>query len=591
MKQQLLFTVCLLAAFQFSFSQCMLIPLPLQERVANSQTMVEGKVLSKQSFWNKKHNRIYTVNQLEVFKIFKGNISVPVIEIVTEGGQVEYEAEQHTSTLSLNEGDFGIFTLNPVNYALENFTLQNAYDVFSSMQGFVRYDLDEMSARDVFYSYKNIAQELYPAIQQLTNRTFTEIKKLEIPRSDFSGRAAPVITAFSPDTISAGTRSKLTISGTGFGTVQDATHYVEFKNSDDSGKSYIKPITSEYILWNDTAIQVYVPSTAGTGKFRVRNGTFATAPVSLFIPYSNLNYTSGNVNYFFDLINQKNGGYEFRMNTDFDANSTAKEAFLRAAENWRCSTFVNWSFGSTTSVNSSGVNRDDINIIMFENPSELLPAGVLGRTSSFTSGCPPGGINNWWRDEIDMQFDNAANWNFSTDTSSGTQYDFESVVLHELGHAHQLGHVISDADIMNYSIDTAVTKRVLTDDEIAGGNTVLSRNIVASSCGISKMIKLNASNCGGLTDTNELTANEDKFIVYPNPVKEEVIIDINFTKAKSFSLDLVNMLGQRIFYFKQNQETQHHLLSLDFSALPNGFYAIKIYDGENILTKKIIIAK
>src|SRR5690606_25678016 len=125
------------------------------------------------------------------------------------------------------------------------------------------------------------------------------------------------------------------------------------------------------------------------------------------------------------------------MNTDFNANTPAKEAFLRAFDTWRCETGINWLMGSTTSVNV-GV-QDGVNVVVFDN-NDPLDAGVLGVCITTSGSCGDA------RDvvvELDIVFNNdiddidtglVESWYFGTHDPEFEQYDFESVALHELGH-------------------------------------------------------------------------------------------------------------------------------------------------------------
>ena len=76
-----------------------------------------------------------------------------------------------------------------------------------------------------------------------------------------------------------------------------------------------------------------------------------------------------------------------------------------------------------------------------------------------------------------------------------SQYDFESVAVHELGHGHELGHVINTLEIMNYSIANGQSKRVLSTNDLAGGNAVMARNASGTVCSLTMMAPLTASNC------------------------------------------------------------------------------------------------
>jgi PKD repeat protein len=102
-----------------------------------------------------------------------------------------------------------------------------------------------------------------------------------------------------------------------------------------------------------------------------------------------------------------------------------------------------------------------------------------------------------------------AGWNFGPGATSGNKYDFETVVLHELGHAHQLGHVINNSYVMHYAVGTNTDKRTLsTVSDIAGGADIVDFSIANKPCGPQLMTKLNASNCElGLPPSADFTAN------------------------------------------------------------------------------------
>jgi len=92
--------------------------------------------------------------------------------------------------------------------------------------------------------------------------------------------------------------------------------------------------------------------------------------------------------------------------------------------------------------------------------------------------------------------DDGASWNYGPGATVGANYDFESVMLHELGHGHQLGHVIEPGtDVMHYAIPNATDKRTLTANNIAGGNTVMANSTAANTCPESAHILLTAASC------------------------------------------------------------------------------------------------
>lgn len=363
------------------------------------------------------------------------------------------------------------------------------------MQGFIQYDKEIKTASDPFRQYKDISS-LYGSLIGSTG-SFIELKPLQAaqkPQSD--PKSSVFINNFSPTSLTAGTETRLRISGSGFGNAPGPSAYVEFRNANDGGNSYFQPEASQYISWADDEIIVSVPAKAGTGTFRVRNGTSAmVSSVSLTVLYSHLNVvSSGNVFQPQLVDRNSNGGYIWRMNTKFHNNEEAKEAFIRAFETWRCETSVNWELRSPTSTDI--IASDGVNIIRFDIGSEL-PAGVLGACYTYWSGCGFGSNMNWYVNELDIVFDDAANWNFSTSSPLINQYDFESVVLHELGHGHQLGHVINSYEIMHYAMGGGQVKRALSTSDINGGNYVVSRSTSSGACLNDPMTALKTSDCSG----------------------------------------------------------------------------------------------
>ena len=79
--------------------------------------------------------------------------------------------------------------------------------------------------------------------------------------------------------------------------------------------------------------------------------------------------------------------------------------------------------------------------------------------------------------EIDVGFNSSVNWEFGPAPAAGGKFDFESVALHELGHAHGLGHVINSNAVMHFSIGTNQNKRTLGAGELDGGNAKMAYSL------------------------------------------------------------------------------------------------------------------
>lgn len=500
-----MFKKLLLAGFIFlgiqnCFSQCSMIEVPLSQRIQNSSAIFEGRVFKKASFWNSEHTLIYTSNTIEIYKIFKGEIHSFQIELITEGGTIGNKMHLVEPSLQLTEGDIGTFfietakTTNPRSLNPANLQFQ----AYSDVQGFVKYDLTNNSATDPFKKYTSIENDLYIVLEKRTAYKYSIVKSIDISglQNNSQQQLIPVINSFTPTTITAGTFTILTIDGSGFGALQGSS-VVKFKNPDDGGATYIQPAVSHYVSWSDTQIQVKVPNktnlsgSAGTGTIQVVVSSItATSSGILTVTYNETNIESGGTIYQPEHVNMNaNGGYTFENYTAFAANAPATASFERALGTWRCATYMNWKMGGTTSVNAYG--NDGTNVVRFDVGSELSP-GILGKCYSYYTSCSAG---VWYVEELDISFDDGASWNYSTNAPSGSQSDFESVALHELGHGHQLGHVINTNDVMHYSLTTGTTRRVVNADNIAAGNDVMSRSLTTNICGPTPLIALTSLNC------------------------------------------------------------------------------------------------
>ncbi len=506
MKNFLLSFFALVLLNHNASSQCSMVPVSLNSRVSNSSLIVEGTVINKRSFWNAEHNYIYTSNLLEVYKVFKGSAVSYQLEVITEGGQIDLFKQTVEPSLQLNVGQTGMFVLNPSSQASQ--FKKSIYSVYADAQGFIKYDQNSSSATDMFNTYPSVENDLYEFVQQATG-TAAVVLQPNIKGSaqkPNSSNSIAAITGISPTTITAGTATSLTVTGTGFGATQ-GTSYVEFPDA-DAGAGYVQPHATQYLSWSANQIVVEVPTktssggtlttsgTAGTGQIRVVvAGTPTLSAQTLTITYGHLNvyYTTGNAIYNTRHVNLNGlGGITWQMYTGFDVMAAPKAAFQRAFQSWRCATLINWALGAPVATNT--IAFDGVNVIRFDIGAEL-PAGVLGRCTSYFSGCITGTVVAFYVSELDICFDDATNWQYGPAAPAGAQYDFESVTLHELGHGHQLSHVIIATDVMNYSIANAVSKRVLNVDDIAGGNAVMTRNTSGGVCAKPVMTAISASAC------------------------------------------------------------------------------------------------
>jgi hypothetical protein len=479
-------------------SQCMLVEIPIEDRINESVMIVEGKILSKRTFWDDSRGNIFTANRIEVSKVFKGDLQINEIELLTRGGIVGFDAQTDHPSLQVSNQEIGIFFLiENRELTFGNVTPETSiFQPSMGSQGFVKYNLKEGTASDPFKLYEDINIDLYQKIESITNQSFVKVSSFDIstatnPTSNVEFAAN--ITSFLPGTVTAGTDMQLTITGTGFGASQ-LGGVVEFSNADDGGATIsVQPIAMEYISWSDVQIVVEVPSDAGTGDFEViPDGDIAgTSPSSLTVSWAQINVTSSatgteNTYQTQHVDDNGSGGYTWTYNTNFSSGSGVSP-FVTALETLCAATNIYWMPQGTTTTEDDALN-DGINIVSFDIGTTPLPGGVLGRMTSRFSGCFSGGSLDWYVSELDMLFNDGFTWNYGPGNPTGAEYDFESVALHELGHGHQLGHIIeSTATVMHFSFSNGTTRRVLAATEEAGADDVYVRSTTTAVCGESLM--------------------------------------------------------------------------------------------------------
>ncbi len=497
--------------------QCLTYPVSLAERTANATIILEGKVLSEQAFWNSAHNLIYTTHRIHVYKIFKGTLTAVEVEVITEGGTIGNDRLVVEPNLELEIGETGLFFLEAAlePYPGSPLPVSLHFQGTSAQQSFIQYDLGGRSGSDPYTRYADLMSDLYGPVSRLCGAGYRTLAPLpSAPSNQRNGNGNqilvfPTFTSITPGTTTAGTFSIITINGANFGPAYGGTTNLEFPDANNGGAGYISTPANHIVSWTATSIQARVPTGAGSGFIRVTNNLNETSvsPINLTISYNESNVVSGGIYYQPDLINQSgSGGYIYRYNTTFNGNAPAVASFERALQTWRCATFVNFSRSGTSTIACQAL--DGTNLVTFDGACGL-PAGVLGVSYSFYSGCG-GGV--WYVNENDLKFrtngTGGITWQYGPAAPLVTEYDFESVALHELGHSHQLGHTIVPVTVMNYALPNGTARRTLTaGSEVAGGNDVMARSVVANSCGPGPMAALSGSNCTLNAPTADFSGN------------------------------------------------------------------------------------
>ncbi|MEM9680464.1 MAG: matrixin family metalloprotease, partial [Bacteroidota bacterium] len=516
--------LCLIMTQFAAKAQDLTYEIPLNVQVYASPQIVEGKVISKKSYWDADYQNIYSVNTIEVYKVFKGQ-ALSTIEVITPGGSVGLEYQIVDPSLKLRPNDIGIFTLvdNTVNVP----TNQRAFESYSDVQGFYKYNVFNNTVVNP-YRIKQGISDFYDDVVGLTGSNYTVMNNYnvdEVVADIEANRGGLAITSLSPGVVTAGTQTTITIGGSGFGST---VGFVRFSDANSGGASLYTALESQIVSWSDTQIVVEVPDRAGTGGIQVQNSTsdIGNSPFTLTVTYAHINVESDALSagtfvaYETQHVDDNAaGGYTWQMFTDFDANTAANASFLRALDTWRCETGINWTVGAVTATDVAA--SDGINIVRFDNTTEL-PSGVLGRCTSRFSGCFINGATDlqWYVNELDIVFNDTTNWEFGPSAPSFSEVDFESVAVHELGHGHQLAHVIDNSVVMHFAIGGGTSLRNLSAGDIAGAGAVQTRSTTTAACSTTSMIHFD---CAVLSvSEEELSAAID---IYPNPSNGRVFIN------------------------------------------------------------------
>jgi len=283
------------------------------------------------------------------------------------------------------------------------------------------------------------------------------------------------------------------------------------------------------------------------------------------------------------------GGYTFQYDSSTIPDS-ARTVFDQATLQWNCATKVNFELGSDMAVSSSAV--DGINSIRFA-PSTEFSSGQLAKTNILAASrldtCNGNSETFLYVREIDIAFNASVNWHFDTQTDTDSSAkDMLRVALHELGHAHLLGHVLDSMNVvqLGYGLHRP---GILQGYDVEGGLYVMDLSTSGFCVGVSTMDSLEVD-CNGVPQGVEAFKEDANPIsLWPNPFESKITMLINAESTGSGFLEIKNIIGQKvctekpIWFSKGKNEIQ-----FDGGFLNPGIYFLRIVGQESETTVKII---
>ncbi len=477
------------------------IPIELGDRAERAEQIVLAKLVSSHSYWDATNSNIYTNHQLRVTAYLKDGNRQEFINVIVPGGVVGEDAQVVFPNIEMHTGmEYCVFLkrapIHKIQPQLATSKLANTYfQPYAYMQGvlplqegkYIEPITKESLLEDVLVDKifeKAQVKALQPSGVVFRSRTH------ELPRKAANKNTLILKNGLgeTTNTFVGGSieeEKELIIQGSNFG---NSVGFVQFSSSNTGGISKeIIDYETDIVYWRNDEIRVKIPHFAGTGVVEVKNNSgilINSADIviewTLNPVYSNYRDFDQHTRQMPKLLNvDGRGGYTIRFNTSsgFGIDPIAVAAFERAVNTWRCGTKVNWIVDKTGT--TAGVVKDDLCVVQY---SADLPAGILGLATTRykalgSTKCL--GMNTLWSvREFDVEFTPNANllsgyeWNFGEENTSTSnfQFDFESIALHELGHALGLGHVIDEEEVMHFAIANGQERRHLNEGAIAAGN-------------------------------------------------------------------------------------------------------------------------
>lgn len=525
--------------------------------------------------------RIFTRNRVEVFRVLKGQAEY-AIDVITEGGVFGNTMQMVTPSTQFSVGDYGLIVLN----ANQHQDTQNTAISFMS--------INEKTGRVSGTELATDREELYEAVATITGSNVITLKRIPLnvfkPKDGSDVAITPVIDQISPLQITAGTRSIITISGSGFGATQ-SDGVVAFRNADDGGLSFIDMANGpHYVSWSDTEIQLYVPSAslyntqvAGTGTIRVVNGEGGAveSEQQITVKYAKSEVVYSEVLNETMLVGMENGGYVFQMNERMETLLGNSELVENAITKWACNSGVNFHL-DTEITDVSDYAHDEINLIGLSDSGQL-PNYVLGKTVTTFSGCgTPEGLQ-WNLIEVDVLLNSDIDWWISEGPPAQNRFDIQTSLLHELGHAHLLQHNNNTNSPMYFQLMAGTSRRNLHPiSDVNGGSFVTSSSVEAEhTCGENQHDQFDPSNC----DLSVINGVDEKDVnginVYPNPFSDQLNIVSNSLET---NYSLTDISG-RIVMQGMTSESE---TALSTHLLPNGMYLLTISSENERSVAKVV---
>jgi hypothetical protein len=200
--------------------------------------------------------------------------------------------------------------------------------------------------------------------------------------------------------------------------------------------------------------------------------------------------------------------------------------------------------------------------------------------------------------EADIRVNDSKNW--FCDTVYGSfipsgQKDFYAVILHELGHAHGLKHVIDVDAIMHYSVTSGPRKIDLDSDNSCdvGGNWEMNYSTASTNqmncVGILNVSRISNPPCSPINSNSKIEQSPQSFSVFPNPTTNVINLAPKLVSQNPVNLIVLDITGKIVLI--ETHSKSDEIISIDFTNFQNGVYILKLQDTETQMIESFKIIK
>jgi len=420
-------------------AQSWMLKLSLQTLSEGADSIIVGTVVEQNSYWNAAHSNIYTAVAIAAEERLKGVDVQERFTVIVPGGKVGDSAQWVEDAAELKQGERLVIFLRqldskdlPGMLAEGQQPAMPQYKVFGDYQG-------KFAINDGQVGNLTLGQFKSQVNSILTGQPLTGNMTMERTES----LSAPSISWVNPTSAPAGTgspNSRVVITGSNFGATQGTGKVYFVRNG------YAEPGTEATILsWSDTSITALVPAGVDGNYLYVSTTAGHSNKFTFDVTFSYDGYKWPGTN---PVIN-------YKVNENCPSTTGEAAAIQAAAATWNAATGTNFTLNYAGPTDQITPGYPECRIWWQNSGANLIPA----LSSVSTSG---GFIT-----EAHIIFNSYYNWSTNTPPSN---YDIESIALHEFGHWLSLHDQNGTADVAKVMYGTLGydQKRILQSTDRAG---------------------------------------------------------------------------------------------------------------------------